>query len=47
MHSNTICIVGLAFGHEIITKGKRCVSVVFGVALRLLFNRRKERTTAT
>ncbi|CBK22195.2 uncharacterized protein [Blastocystis hominis] len=30
MHSNTICIVSLAFGHDIITKGKRCVKVVFG-----------------
>lgn len=33
MHSNTICIVSLAFGHEILTKGKKCVKVVFGVCL--------------
>lgn len=31
MHSNTICIVGLAFGHDILVKGKQCVRVVFGV----------------
>lgn len=36
MHSNTICIVSLAFGHDIITKGKRCVKVVFGVSTHLL-----------
>lgn len=36
MHSNTICIVSLAFGHEIITKGKRCVKVVFGVRNKLI-----------
>lgn len=33
MHSNTICIVSLAFGHEILTKGKKCVKVEFGVEL--------------
>lgn len=33
MHSNTICIVSLAFGHEILTKGKKCVKVEFGVRL--------------
>ena len=31
MHSNTICIVGLAFGHEILVAGKKCVGVAFGV----------------
>ncbi|KAK8792705.1 hypothetical protein WA171_002657, partial [Blastocystis sp. BT1] len=30
MHSNTICIVGLAFGHEILVAGKKCVGVAFG-----------------
>lgn len=31
MHSNTVCIVGLAFGHSILTQGKKVVSVKFGV----------------
>lgn len=32
MHSNTVCIVGLAFGHSILTQGKKVVSVKFGVS---------------
>ena len=31
MHSNTICIVSLAFGHELLVQGKKCVNVEFGV----------------
>ena len=31
MHSNTICIVSLAFGHELLVQGKKCVKVEFGV----------------
>ena len=44
MHSNSICIVGLAFGHDILVKGKRCVKVVFGVGVAWNRFLGKERT---
>ncbi|KAM7457511.1 hypothetical protein BLSTO_01726 [Blastocystis sp. subtype 1] len=43
MHSNTICIVSLAFGHEILTKGKKCVKVEFGVKLMTGINQGKRK----
>ena len=44
MHSNTICIVSLAFGHELLAQGKKCVKVEFGVYyFQQLLNHREER----